>query len=385
MDSSSNQSWSPEDVLAHCSHQAKRIKKLTRSTNAFARHTKTQGDKVKVIANDAAHAISFDFSTCQIEKNQTNTGGIHSKLEELFSNSRQETQSSNAECGCSSSNGLRKENGSVEGRLPTLPSNLISIVIDDVGTDDVSDSGSDFFPDWSSVDSCASSICSISEWAYTRFDVMAAEDIFLNDESVLKTHENDVEIETDDEEQQEILRAKNEIDSLRDLFNKGECTMMLGILQPAPAAGKDDPIKAAASNLPVPDKIASSLPGETLTMAPSALRRVKSMVMENDLQDGVEIGKRMFASQQKQILASMTAHPSPLLASDDIVHVKKSPSQTSAKYSLKRSRSNISAELSTAKRNNATWYTGKEPGIEEEHHPDVDVQMEEVIEEGFLP
>ena len=52
-----------------------------------------------------------------------------------------------------------------------------------------------------------------------------------------------------------------------DLFNKGECTMMLEILQPAPAAGKDDPNKTALSvPQPAPDKTASSLPAESITM-----------------------------------------------------------------------------------------------------------------------
>jgi len=90
----SSQQWKPEDVLAHCSHQAKRIKKLTRSTNAFAKHTKTQGDKVKVIANDAAQAISFDFSSCQIENDRISTGKIQAKLDDLLSSSRKEVQSS---------------------------------------------------------------------------------------------------------------------------------------------------------------------------------------------------------------------------------------------------------------------------------------------------
>ena len=95
MDNSSNQQWKPEDVLAHCSQQAKRIKKLTRSTNAFARHTKTQGDKVKVIANDAAQAISFDFSSCQIENNEPDSGFMQAKLKELIFYSQSEGRNSN--------------------------------------------------------------------------------------------------------------------------------------------------------------------------------------------------------------------------------------------------------------------------------------------------
>ena len=46
------------------------------------------------------------------------------------------------------------------------------------------------------------------------------------------------------------------------------------------------------------------------------------MVMDNDLQDSVEVAKRMYKTQQKQILASMTAQPSPLLTNDDVVQVK---------------------------------------------------------------
>ena len=88
----SSQQWKTEDVLAHCSKQAKRIKKLTKSTNVFARHTKIQGDKVKVIANDAAQAISFDFSSCQIKNDQMNTGKIQAKLEDLLSTSRGEVK-----------------------------------------------------------------------------------------------------------------------------------------------------------------------------------------------------------------------------------------------------------------------------------------------------
>ena len=117
--------------------------------------------------------------------------------------------------GCSSSCALKKESVATEGRLPTLPSNVTSIVIDDVGVDDVSDSGSDFFPDWSSMDSCTSSICSISEWAPIRCDALTTEDIFFNDENVLKLRESDVEVVTDDEEQQGSSRANNESDSLR--------------------------------------------------------------------------------------------------------------------------------------------------------------------------
>ena len=41
--------------------------------------------------------------------------------------------------------------------------------------------------------------------------------------------------------------------------------MMMGILQPAPAAGNDDP--KASGLLDVPNKVASSLPAESTTMA----------------------------------------------------------------------------------------------------------------------
>ena len=85
MDSSNQKQWKPEEILAHCSNQAKRIKKLTRSANALAKHTKTQGEKVKTIANDAAQAISFDFTSCQTENTSESTANIQSKLEELFS------------------------------------------------------------------------------------------------------------------------------------------------------------------------------------------------------------------------------------------------------------------------------------------------------------
>lgn len=44
--------------------------------------------------------------------------------------------------------------------------------------------------------------------------------------------------------------------------------------------------------------------------------------MDNDLQDGVETGKKIMEMQQKRIMSSMTAHPSPLLANDDVVQIK---------------------------------------------------------------
>ena len=84
MDSSSNQFWKVEEVLAHCSHQAKRIKKLTRSTNAFAKHTKTQGEKVQAIANEAAQAISSDFAENQFDSACESTEKMQFQLEELL-------------------------------------------------------------------------------------------------------------------------------------------------------------------------------------------------------------------------------------------------------------------------------------------------------------
>lgn len=84
MDNSSNQYWKVEEVLAHCSHQARRIKKLTRSANAFAKHTKTQGDKVQLIANEAAQAISSDFADIQFDSASDGTEKMQFQLEELL-------------------------------------------------------------------------------------------------------------------------------------------------------------------------------------------------------------------------------------------------------------------------------------------------------------
>ena len=55
----------------------------------------------------------------------------------------------------------------------------------------------------------------MSEWAPTRYDVMVAEDIYFDDETMMKLHENDVEIVTDDEDQPEVPRVNRENESLR--------------------------------------------------------------------------------------------------------------------------------------------------------------------------
>ena len=100
--------------------------------------------------------------------------------------------------GCSSRR-LKKEFASDHSRLPTLPSSVTTFMIEDGIPDDVSENESDFFPDWSSVDSCSSSICSITGRAPRKFDALIEEDIYLNDEDFLRLPDNDTDIMTDDE------------------------------------------------------------------------------------------------------------------------------------------------------------------------------------------
>ena len=48
------------------------------------------------------------------------------------------------------------------------------------------------------------------------------------------------------------------------------------------------------------------------------------MVIENDLlKIALKLVNRIGQVRQKQIQASMTAHPSPLLTTDDVLHVTK--------------------------------------------------------------
>lgn len=61
----------------------------------------------------------------------------------------------------------------------------------------------------------------------------------------------------------------------------------------------------------------------TLNSSPQAVRRVKSMVIHQDLEDGMAVGKRMFVLQQKRNNAgSVTSVPSPLLSSQDVSSLK---------------------------------------------------------------
>ena len=85
-----------------------------------------------------------------------------------------------------------------DSRLPTLPTSLNTFGNDDISADDISESGSDFFPDWSSVDSYASSIG--SRRSPIKFERVSREEIFLNDEDFMRLNTTDVEIVTDDEE-----------------------------------------------------------------------------------------------------------------------------------------------------------------------------------------
>ena len=103
---------------------------------------------------------------------------------------------------------------STDSRLPTLPSSLSSFVGDDMSNDDISDGGSDFFPDWSSVDSCTSSLCSLGGMGPPRLAPPAKENIYLNGENFLAMQENEMEMVVENDEQV-FSGVANENSSLR--------------------------------------------------------------------------------------------------------------------------------------------------------------------------
>lgn len=79
-----------------------------------------------------------------------------------------------------------------DSRLPTLPS--FTFISDDMSNDEISDSGSDFFPDWSSIDSCTSSLCSLTGVGSSRQAPLIKENIYLNGEEFLTMQDNEMEI-----------------------------------------------------------------------------------------------------------------------------------------------------------------------------------------------
>ncbi|CAK8680079.1 uncharacterized protein LOC143463246 [Clavelina lepadiformis] len=321
-----------EEELTFVNRQAKRVKKLTKKSKVLAKQAKLQNEKVFDLTNKAAMEIADHVENCFNEKESEETKELQTKLKDLLSSSSHIKSSASTELANEpSQRGLKVLPGvGIDHSLPFGPS-LTNL--DDVTSDETSDTNSEFFPDWSSADSCASSVCSRTKLTRSRIEEgYEFEEASLSDDDVLRLSDDEFD---DDEIDLCIPNDQPEIVGFD-----------TGILQPIPAAGNDVPETSndAGRFLQV------NTTTDNNAVKSHVLRRVKSMVMENDLEDGVAVGQRMFILQQKRNTLSMTTQPSPLLSTHDVTSLKKTPSQINTRYSLKRSRSSLSNQMTPYKR-----------------------------------
>uniref|UniRef100_H2Y599 Uncharacterized protein n=1 Tax=Ciona savignyi TaxID=51511 RepID=H2Y599_CIOSA len=312
--------------------------KCPTQNSAFAKKAKMQHEKTETISKGSEHQFGED--SCSYATND-----IQLKLKDLFTRPSDHIKPDKLrKVGQTSNNfaGVKKKTKQTspmnDVRLPMLTTSYDVI---DSHSDDMDDSDSEFFPDCSSVDSHDSND---DERCYSNdgrscIARETVDDVYLEEHDVLHLSDDELIDEQIFDHQMAVDEA-----GFSGIFNH------VTQHQPIPAAGNDVPGTSSDTPPPPNDIMREKLENN---IKPQALRRVKSMVLDHDLEDGIATGKRMFVMQKKlNNDCSMTSVPSPLLSNYDVTVLQSSPSQVSNnnKFGLKRSRSNISVKMTPYKR-----------------------------------
>lgn len=232
------------------------------------------------------------------------------------------------------------------GKVPIAPKLPVAMDADDAMCQDdttSSDAESEFCPDWSSsLDSNSTDIDDIED------DVSS--DVIFERDGAYFLPENEIEFTMDNSDDDGSLHFADlrEYDEIkRILSRKAAFTDVTNL--PVPAAGNEKERTMSSQT--------TSSDGRNSPVSkfkPQAIRRVKSMIYEVCQDNEIDAGQRtkvLLRKHARDVTPSqISMSPSPLLSAEDAGSLKRSPSQISCKFSLKRSRSNLTVAENYIKR-----------------------------------
>ncbi|XP_039274275.2 uncharacterized protein LOC120348232 [Styela clava] len=209
---------------------------------------------------------------------------------------------------------------------------------------DASDAESEFCPAWSS--SPGSSSTSLDDIE----DDMGSDVIYDREGAYfLPESEIDFTMENSDDDGSLQFADIQEYEDIKRILSKKSAFSDVTNL-PIPAAGNEKERTMSSQT--------TSSDGRNSPVAkfkPQAIRRVKSMIYEVAMDNEIDAGQRskvLLRKHARDVTPSqISMSPSPLLSAEDAGSLKRSPSQVSCcKFSLKRSRSNLTVAENYIKR-----------------------------------